>query len=35
VTGGRVAVIDGPTLELVAVKVSTPDKVGIDAGRRG
>ncbi len=27
------AVIDDPALELVGVKVSTPDKVGVDAGR--
>jgi hypothetical protein len=26
------AVIDDPTLELVALKVSTPEKVGVDAG---
>lgn len=27
------AVIDDPALELVGLKVSTPDKVGVDAGR--
>jgi hypothetical protein len=27
------AVIDDPALELVGVKVSTPDKIGVDAGR--
>jgi len=27
------AIIDDPDLELVGVKVSTPDKVGVDAGR--
>ncbi len=27
------AVIDDPALELVGVKVSTPEKAGVDAGR--